>query len=132
MRKKRRRAWGAEHEAGQKELLVVEGRSWFEMVVELVVVVGAGRWVGPGNNSACEDGFGASEALDTGKTVTQLVLVIERCLWSLSGHLRQKDLQHQCLNTTEAADWMTKESHLETKSVKCKQVRRKKILKKLL
>lgn len=100
----RRRTWAAADEAGQEELLVVEGSSWFEMMVEFVVVVAAGRWVGPGNNSACEDGFGATEALDVGKTVTQAVLVIERCLRSLSGHLGQKDLQRQCLNTTETAD----------------------------
>lgn len=125
MRKKsqRRRTWAAADEAGQEELLGVEDRSWFERVVVFVVVVAAGRRVGPGNNSACEAGFGATEALDVGKTVRQAVLVIESCLRSLSGHLGQKDLQRQDLNTTEAADWTTKESHLETKSVKWKLVR---------
>lgn len=68
-----------------------------------------------------------------GKTVTQAVPVIECCLQSLSGHLQQKDLQRQCLNTTEAADWMTKVSHLETKSVKMETSKTdKKILNKLL
>lgn len=114
-KRKLRRTWAAADETGQEELLVVEGRNWFEMVVECVVVVAPGRWVGPGNNSACEDGLGAAEALDAGKTVTQAVLVIERCVRSLSGHLEQRDLQRLCLNMTEVADWMTKQSHLETK-----------------
>lgn len=95
--------------------MLAEGRSWLEMVVECAVGAAAGRWVGPGDNSACGDGLGATEAWDVGKTVTRAVLVMERCLRSLSGHLQQKDLQRQCLNTTEAADWMTEESHLETK-----------------
>lgn len=116
----KRRFWVPGEEAGQEELFFVEGRSLlFEMMsdIALVVVVVVGRWVAPGNNCAFEDGFGALEVLDMGKTVTQVVLVTVNCLRSLSGHLGQwqKHLQHQYLNTTEVAGWMTKESHLDTK-----------------
>lgn len=124
-----RRTWAAAHEAGQEELLLAEGRSRVEMVAECAAVVAPGRWVGPGDNSACEDGLGATDALDVGKTVTRAVLVMERCLRSLSRHLQQKDLQRQCLNMTEVADWMTEESRLEKKIIKRKT---SKILDKIL
>lgn len=126
MRKKsqRRRTWAAAGETGREDLLAGEGRSWFETMVESVVVVAAGRRLGPGNNSEGEsEGFGATEELDVVKTATQAALGTERCLRSLSGRLGQKDLQGQRLNTTEAADWTTKESHLETKPVQWKLVR---------
>lgn len=88
----KRRFWVPGEEAGQEELFVVEGRNLlFEMMsdsdIALVVVIG--RWVAPGNNCTCEDGFGAPEVLDLGQTVTQVVLVTLHCLRSLSGHLGQ-------------------------------------------
>lgn len=87
----KRRFWVPGEEAGQVELFVVEGRSLlFEMMsdsdIALVVVVG--RWVAPGNNCTCEDGFGAPKVLDVGET-TQVVLVTVHRLRSLSGHLGQ-------------------------------------------
>lgn len=90
----KRRLWVPGEEAGQEELFVVEGRSLlFEMMsdsdIALMDVVVVGRWVAPGNNCACEDGFGAPEALDVGKTVKQVVLVTVHCLRSLSEHLGQ-------------------------------------------
>lgn len=56
---------------------------------ELVVVVAAGGQVVPGNNCVCE-GFGAMAVLDVGKTVTQVLPVIVRCLRPLSGRLGQR------------------------------------------
>lgn len=86
---------------------------------ELVVVVAAGGQVVPGNNCVCEGGFGAMAVLDVGKTVTLVLPAIVRCLRSLSrclGQREEKNLQHRCLNTPDAADWMTKESRLDTKA----------------
>lgn len=88
----KRRFWVAGEEAGQEELFVVEGRR-FEMMSDsdmaLVIVVGAGSWVAPRSNCACEGGFGTPKVLDVGKTVTQVVLVTVHCLRSLSGPLGQ-------------------------------------------